>query len=98
MSNQPRHVRPELFRIAGTLVAAVIIVFTFVLDLGTAWLALALIVYGLSTALFGLAVVTNWRGVGESHRRGGTVGFTGWVQVAIGSAMIIAALIALAFG
>lgn len=98
MNNQPRQIRPELFRIAGTLLAAIIIVIGFVLDLGTSWLLLALIVYGLSTALFGLAVVTNWRGIGDAHRARGTIGFTGWVQLGVGSVMIAAALIALAVG
>jgi len=98
VSNEPRQFRPELLRIAGTFLAAVLIIIGLVFDLGTSWLLLALIIYGLSTALFGLAVVRNWRGIGEAHRRGGTVGFTGWVQVVVGSVMIVGALIALAAG
>ncbi|HUG14643.1 MAG TPA: hypothetical protein VMM78_06450 [Thermomicrobiales bacterium] len=95
MNDQPRQLRPELLRIAGTLLAAIFVVIVFALDLGETWLLLAVIAYGLSTALFGLVVVTNWRGIGDAHRARGTVGFTGWVQLAVGSIMIAGALIAL---
>lgn len=96
MSNEPRQLRPELLRIAGTFLAAIIIVIGLIFNLGTAWLLLALIVYGVSTVLFGLAVVRNWRGIGAAHRRGGTVGYTGWVQIVIGTVMIVGALVSLA--
>jgi hypothetical protein len=89
-----RTLRPEILRVVGTLLAAIIIVIGLVLDLGTRWFLLAVAVYGISAALVGLIIVRNWRGMGAAHHRAGTIGYTGWVQVAIGSVMTLMAIIA----
>jgi hypothetical protein len=89
-----RTLRPEILRVAGTLLAAAIVVIGLLLDLGTRWFLLAVAIYGLSAALVGLIIARNWRDMGSMHHRAGTVGFSGWVQVVIGSVMLLMAVVA----